>query len=140
MLRRFLSIKRFSVWTPPLQMDHRLLPAIPRGGMDVTEHYALSVKIPPGFSSIPATCIWQPTVGRGQPRHQAGCSQGCIRRSRLFPCLRGAQRAVMGFKSVLLLWSGRARDLSSSLLLLERSATGRGSPRTKWGWRCSRAL
>lgn len=119
-----------------------------------TEGFAPSAKISPEFSSISAARIWQPNAGRGQPpaegsqpQHHQRCSQGCIQPS----ALRGAgflspvplgswKELVWGLKSVLLLWSGRARDFSSSLLLSDRSAAGRGSPRVKWGWHCSLAL
>lgn len=138
MLSHLLSIKRFSIGTPPLQMDHRLLPAIPRGGIYVTGHYALSVKIPPGFSSISATCIWQPTAGRGQPWHQAGCSQGCIRRSRLFPVPSGSPKGLLWGLSLCYFFGQAEQETSAALCCSwDRSAAGRGSPRMKWGWRCS---
>lgn len=48
---------------------------------------------------------------------------------RALPCAFGEPaRAVIGLQSVLLLWSGEARDFSNSLLLPGSSAAVRGSP------------
>lgn len=112
----------------------------------MTEHFAPSAKISPRFSSISAMCIWQPMAGRRQP-HQGGHSprRDALRDASSFH-VRGAgfpwhlQGLLLGLKSVLLLWSGKARDFSSSWLLLARPAAGRGSPRVKWGWHRSLAL
>jgi len=102
------------------------------------------------ISSISAACAWQAIAGTGQPprsqpqhraRRSPGCTQLLRERSGLSPAPLGSRRGLSpGLKSVLLLWSGRARDSSSSLLLSDGSAAGGGSPCVKRGWHCSLAL
>lgn len=80
-----------------------------------TECFVLSAKTSPKFSSISAACTWRPIAGRGQPQHQARCSQGCIQLLRLFGEPEGA---VTGFKvcaTSLVRHSKRLQQLSAAL-------------------------
>lgn len=97
--------------TAALHMDTQTAAATPGGG---------AAKIPPRFSADPALCTCEPRAGRAPGLHPS------LGGSSLFPAPRGAAGEGDWLKSVLRLWSGRARAVSSSALW-DRSAVGTGA-------------
>lgn len=97
MLRRFPA-PQVSPWIRALCTHHA---SLPEEGY-ATGRFAPSVRVSLNFSSISATCIWQPTARSGQPPPSRddprATSSFCMRGAGFPQCLQETEGAVTGFK------------------------------------------
>lgn len=89
----------------------------------MTERYALSVKIPPGFSSISATCIWASHRWEGAAPAPGGMLAGLHPEEQALPSAFGEPKGLLWGLS-LCYFFGQAEQETSAALCCSQICSG----------------